>query len=554
MKLRRRVGLAFVGLVIAPLALVGFGIRRVAANELGDLYQDRTKRLSEAALAEMAGVSGEIQARLRALSEEIVRDRPFAGDSAQERSRHTLDYAGRAMRLAGIDALQIVDAEGEIISSGHFRNEFGKQAGELVHALIDRRGHPLLVELQRPSGGFLATTHVDSVRIENRTLHLIAGVEAGKRWLEGLAIASEMVLVLESGGRLVSTATEIAPTPGLLRESRFATRAAIESSDGTAILWVVHSEEPLSAALRRLDAALMLLLALAALGTLAAAWVESRRISEPLAHLANVARRADLEDSQVHFGRGGDDEIGTLQNLLAAMLDRLRDRSRRLTLAERKAALGEVARQVNHDVRNGIAPIRNALRHLTQVAESEPERLAESYRAREETLHGGLAYLEELAHGYGRMRAPTRREPSDLAEAVQAAALAIGAEQGIELDLAPDLPKVLADRTGLRRIAENLIRNALEATAGDRGSVQVTLERSADGCTRLSVADSGPGIAPEDRTRIFEPFFTTRAEGTGLGLAIVQRLVADFEGRVELRSAPGHGATFSVLFPAEGTQ
>ena len=553
MKLRRRVGVSLIGLVVAPLALVGFGIRRVAADELGDLYADRTRRLSEAALEEMAGVSDEIRERLAALGEQISRDRPFTRDLGPDRSREDLDYAGRAMRLAGLDALQIVDGGGKVLSSGHFRNEFGKQGDELVRALIERRGSPLLVQLQRPSGVFLAIAHIDSVRIENRRLHLIAGVEAGKRWMEGLALGSEMTLVLESGNRLVSTAPEPTLTPRALREARFRTRVAIASGKGAATLWVVHSDAPLSAALRRLDAALALLLALAALGTLAAAWIESRRISEPLAHLADVARRVDLEGPPVQLDKGGEDEIGTLQDLLAAMLDRLRDRSRRLRAAERRAALGEIARQVNHDVRNGIAPIRNALRHLSQVAEAEPGRLAESFQAREETLRGGLAYLEELARGYAGMRGPARREPIDFAEAVRAAVLAIGAEDRVELDLAPDLPKILADGTGLRRIAENLIRNALEASGEERGGVRVALERSAGGGACLRVADRGSGIAPEDRTRIFEPFFTTRAEGTGLGLSIVQRLVADFEGRLELRSEPGRGATFSVLFPAKGS-
>ena len=122
------------------------------------------------------------------------------------------------------------------------------------------------------------------------------------------------------------------------------------------------------------------------------------------------------------------------------------------------------------------------------------------------------------------------------------------------MDLPAELPPVLADPTGLRRIFENLVRNATEAMP-DGGRLEV---RAALGSGNeldeaevvVTVADSGVGIDPENLDRIFNDFFTTKDEGTGLGLSNVRRLVGDYGGRIAVTSPPGHGTTFTVTFPA----
>jgi signal transduction histidine kinase len=119
---------------------------------------------------------------------------------------------------------------------------------------------------------------------------------------------------------------------------------------------------------------------------------------------------------------------------------------------------------------------------------------------------------------------------------------------------------VQADPVGLRRIIENLLRNALDSLSGGangRVELRTTLRPSAPGADPrpadivLVVTDNGCGIPAEDRERIFADFYTTKPGGTGLGLSIVRRLVADFDGRITCESEPGRGTTFTVLLPAE---
>jgi signal transduction histidine kinase len=124
----------------------------------------------------------------------------------------------------------------------------------------------------------------------------------------------------------------------------------------------------------------------------------------------------------------------------------------------------------------------------------------------------------------------------------------------VELRLADPPPVVLADSTGIRRIVDNLVRNARESLGGGPGTVSVTTERWRDAAGTmlviLTVRDTGRGMMPEEVERIFEHFYTTKEGGTGLGLSIVRRLIADFDGTVKVESEPGKGTRFIVALPA----
>src|SRR5438445_211481 len=130
---------------------------------------------------------------------------------------------------------------------------------------------------------------------------------------------------------------------------------------------------------------LVAVLATVAAAMLLGGWLASR-VTRPLADLAETARRVDLERLDVAFGSERPDEIGALARLLGEMTERLRAGAARLRDTERRAAMGDLARQVNHDVRNGLAPLRNVLRHLVRVAREEPDQLPHVFAERPTTL------------------------------------------------------------------------------------------------------------------------------------------------------------------------
>jgi signal transduction histidine kinase len=105
------------------------------------------------------------------------------------------------------------------------------------------------------------------------------------------------------------------------------------------------------------------------------------------------------------------------------------------------------------------------------------------------------------------------------------------------------------DPVQFKMLFSNILDNAWQAVKDGAGTVTVTVKKQQDKAWRVSVADTGPGIAAEDREKIFEPFFTTRARGTGLGLAICREIVTMHNGTIDVKSEKGKGTTFTVTLP-----
>jgi signal transduction histidine kinase len=189
------------------------------------------------------------------------------------------------------------------------------------------------------------------------------------------------------------------------------------------------------------------------------------------------------------------------------------------------------------------------------VAERDPAALPGVFAERRATVESGIAYLEGLAGNYARLNPRLEVRRCDVGAVVREVGAALPAE-GAEVTLVvPAEPLMLrTDPLVVRRVLENLTKNALESLGPGGGRVTLGVEPTADG-VRLRVTDTGPGMTREQLDRAFEAFYTTKPAGTGLGLAIVRRLVADLGGTLKVETAPGHGATFVVELrdaPAEG--
>ena len=321
-------------------------------------------------------------------------------------------------------------------------------------------------------------------------------------------------------------------------------------------LYIAWRDPVLAAMVRSWDRALLLSLAGSALLALLLGSILAPRLSGPVERLADTARRVHLGRLDTTFGRGGGRELDRLSYFLDGMLKRIREEVARVRDAEKRATVGELARQVNHDVRNGLVPIRNVLDHLGQAHRSGPGDLSDAFAERSRTLVASLDYLGDLADQYRAVAVHGRKDRVELAgmaRAVVASYTEVPAGVRIVESLGPEEAWVEMDAVSLRRVVENLVANAVAAVEGEGGEVVVSLEEAGgDGPSahRLTVADDGPGIPAELRTRVFEPFFTSRREGTGLGLAIARRLVTDVGGRIVLESEQGRGTCVHVILGA----
>jgi len=252
-----------------------------------------------------------------------------------------------------------------------------------------------------------------------------------------------------------------------------------------------------------------------------------------------------------------DDEIGRAEAALAVMQGSL---AHELSQRKRLAELGMAVARINHDLRNMLAAAQLISDRLATIPDPLAQRLAPQLVA---TLDRAIQFCQStLTYGAAREAAPQRRR-FDLREVVRQVVETAEATGAGAILYAIDIPpnfELLADPDHVRRVIENLSRNAAQAlqsqgTCGERPpAIRFAAIRTSEGAALIEVSDSGPGFALEQAEKIFEPFHrTTREGGSGLGLAIAADLVARNGGSIALAQAEPDdfycGARFLITLP-----
>ncbi len=554
MSFRARLLLGFGAVVLVPLTVFGLRVRVVMTNRLTTEYQQRVAALASVIRVDLDQRSEGIAQRLAALREAIAQDNKFRSAVVQqggERS-YLLDYASDAMRLAGLSLLQIQDETGRIVSSGHFRNEYDRSDPALPRLLAAAPAGTALVEARTAEAPFLALARVDSVRVAGRLFTLVGGMAVDTSLLARLTPDSELTVAVALPSDTASVAD---PATQVVRSLDVPFVTAGDSARLLPARIVVSHSLASLAALRR-GVALSFLVAVLVTGLIAlllASWL-STRISRPLTELAAKTADVDMDRLDVAFDSDRPDEIGALSRLLGAMTERLRAGAARLREAERRLAMGDLARQVNHDIKNGLIPIRNVFRHFAQAAGEGADQLAAAFQDRQATVESSIAYLETLASNYARLYPQPARESCDVNAVVRETVKRVGetGQADLRLELGEALRPVRTDPIVLRRILENLIGNAVDSLAARAGNVTVSTGANGAAGVRITVADTGKGMTQAELNRAFDDFYTTKPGGTGLGLSIVRRLVLDANGTLRVETEPGAGSRFIVDLPGEG--
>lgn len=247
---------------------------------------------------------------------------------------------------------------------------------------------------------------------------------------------------------------------------------------------------------------------------------------------------------------------------LQSQLDSLRDQ---LTEAQRLATVGTISAVIAHEFNNLLTPIAS----YCQLALNCIEAKKDDPELTKKALTKGVQHAMRAGKICASMLSLVRGDRENRTIQIQSLideSLAVLArdprKDGIALrvQVQPDL-EVRGDPVQLEQVLLNLLINARQAmlTAGTRGAASITIraDKTGDGEVRISVVDTGPGIAQANLPKIFEPFFTTKTSpklgeprGSGLGLHICKQIIEGHGGRIEVESTVGRGTTFGVLLPA----
>ena len=246
------------------------------------------------------------------------------------------------------------------------------------------------------------------------------------------------------------------------------------------------------------------------------------------------------------------DEIGQLTQGVNRMAADLKTNLERRISAERVAAWRDVARQIAHEIKNPLFPIRVSIENL-QKARSQPEIFDSICDECTETIIEEVDRLQRMVdefHQFARMPLPDRK-PSNLNQIAENALNLYSqslSQIQIKTDLNPDLPRISIDPEQIAQVLQNLIKNAVEAMP-DGGTLRISTQPIDGSGVAVEVRDTGMGMSRETQREIFTPYYTTKETGTGLGMAIVQRIVTDHGGKISVTSEKGIGTTICLEFP-----
>jgi two-component system nitrogen regulation sensor histidine kinase NtrY len=279
----------------------------------------------------------------------------------------------------------------------------------------------------------------------------------------------------------------------------------------------------------------------------------SRFITRPLQLIKDKLREIGLGKSNEKIDWTRKDEIGSLVEEYNRMIDELAKSAEMLARSERESAWREMAKQVAHEIKNPLTPMKLSVQHLQKAWDEKAPDWEKRLAVFTRTIVEQIDSLSEIASEFSDFaKMPAANiEKIELTSIIKSAAELYHHHNNIKIviDHIANEYYVMADKRQLLRVFNNLIQNAVQAIGmKNDGLISINLLEEND-FYLIRISDNGTGITDEQASKIFSPSFTTKSSGMGLGLAMVKSILTIIGGNVTFESIPGEGATFSVKIP-----
>jgi two-component system, NtrC family, nitrogen regulation sensor histidine kinase NtrY len=280
----------------------------------------------------------------------------------------------------------------------------------------------------------------------------------------------------------------------------------------------------------------------------------SRALTVPLRMLADKLKHTSLAGKNEMLAYEGADEIGMLVNEYNRMLLTLEQNKVELAMREKEAAWREMARQVAHEIKNPLTPMKLSLQYLQKaIAEKNPN-TEQMINKISHTLITQINILSDIATSFSNFTSmpEPKAERMDLGAALRKASDLHNNPASVKTKLIiPDAPvMVMADEALMVRTFNNLLLNAIQAVPADRKpEVSIELKLDQDNTALVTIADNGSGIPAEIQHKVFIPNFSTKYTGSGIGLAVAKKGIENAGGRIWFVTKEGEGTTFCISLP-----
>jgi signal transduction histidine kinase len=283
----------------------------------------------------------------------------------------------------------------------------------------------------------------------------------------------------------------------------------------------------------------------------------TNRITSSFILISEKMREVNLSKTNEAIEWNKNDEIGGLIREYNRMVAQLEESAAALAKSEREGAWREMARQVAHEIKNPLTPMKLSIQYLQKANTGDAGNMKELTANVAKTLVEQIDHLSKIASDFSQFAniGNPKREIFNLHDLLFSLASLYETMDNLLFKWVPVREKVMvyADKTQLNRLFTNLMQNAYEACREKEKCVISVSEELTGDRIRVTVTDNGEGIPPHMQSKIFTPNFTTKSSGTGLGLAMSRTIVEQAKGKIWFETSVNEGTKFFVELPLAGT-